>query len=329
MTVEKLSLKRFIDENGTFEIFIPINWNYSLKDEKVHTFQYYLKNRNFDTFQLSILDFDKDYGPKRFKMMISGSKYKIFNDNKYFNISLKLSPDKNPISYTSKIDNKIVLFTFLLNIEKELDHNEYLEKNKFVLNILSKFRLINPENSKSEYESYLFAKFIDGIGASAFLLNNAIKNDCFIEATAIFSNQIDALLRTAIVLNLQLTNNNKSIERKYIYQGSSDKIITEKSIYQEAKNLNIIDDDIFNELNKLYEFRNRVIHRFIISEITVADIDEIAFKYYTLREKISKIVENIEEEQIKKNIGMTVRLDKGSIDLSDFVKSKFGSLEYT
>ena len=56
-------MKRFIDENGIFEIKVPITWKYSLQNENVHTFQEYEIWKS-DIFQLSIRKF-KDESVKR------------------------------------------------------------------------------------------------------------------------------------------------------------------------------------------------------------------------------------------------------------------------
>lgn len=57
----------------------------------------------------------------------------------------------------------------------------------------------------------------------------------------------------------------------------------------------MITDDLYNNgLYELYEDRNRVTHRFSISEITLAEVERIAYDYYFLREEIKIIVDNLE-----------------------------------
>jgi hypothetical protein len=128
---------------------------------------------------------------------------------------------------------------------------------------------------------------------------------------------------------VQINNKNSEFETVWIYQGENDKKKSEKDVYTSARKLAIIDDEIRDELYKLYEDRNRVVHRFVISEITAAEIEHIAFRYYIMRLKINKLVYDIENKQIKLNLGMTKR---GKVPEEDdhkrLIKEKMGGLEY-
>ncbi len=59
-----------------------------------------------------------------------------------------------------------------------------------------------------------------------------------------------------------------NIPTELIYQSEQCKIITERAIYKSALEKNILTNEQFNSLETLYERRNKVIHRYIISEIT-------------------------------------------------------------
>jgi hypothetical protein len=81
----------------------------------------------------------------------------------------------------------------------------------------------------------------------------------------------------------------------------------------------------------LYEDRNRVIHRFIISEITIADVQIISHRYYGIRERIKLIVDDLESDQIRLNIGMTTDNENnpGNKSYHMFATlAKIGSLDY-
>jgi len=173
--------------------------------------------------------------------------------------------------------------------------------------------------------------FLKGTAATTYMVNNAVGNKAFIEATCLFANQIDALLRTGIILQKQLLQNSSDIERKWIYQSTDDKIMSEKSIYSEAKDLGVIDVDIYDRLIKLYEDRNRVVHRFIISEITLADVEEIAYQYYLMQQTVNGIIHGIETKQIESGVGMTRARSPANTPHSEFekfIEGKFGKVEY-
>ncbi|MEJ0104724.1 MAG: hypothetical protein WDO19_20175 [Bacteroidota bacterium] len=93
----------------------------------------------------------------------------------------------------------------------------------------------------------------------------------------------------------------------------------------------VIDDDLFNELFVLYEDRNRVIHRFIISEITLSEVESISHEYYIIRERVKVIVDDLESEQIKLGIGMVTSDETDPGNKSNHLQDnlgKIGSLSY-
>lgn len=147
--------------------------------------------------------------------------------------------------------------------------------------------------------------FLRGVAASNEILQNAWKNGAFIECVCLESNQIDALLRIGLILKEQLKNENSEVNEKYLFQGESDSPISEKQIFQLAKEKGIIDEEIRVKLYSLYSRRNKVIHRYIISEITTRQVSEIALEYSKQKEGINAIIEKLEILQIELGIGMT------------------------
>lgn len=321
-------MKRFIDDKGIFEIKIPVTWRYSIKNDKVHIFQEYEKWKP-DSFQLSIVHLDNSNQQNKYQLQTSSFPVLELGDLKYFQ-----HPDINDNVFTTKtwsikFDNKIVFFTFTLpnSPDTDLDQRTVGEKIDLAHQILKEFRLIQKSISTDKINAYRFDMFIQGIGATALMSSKAVENKAFIEATCLIANQIDGLLRIGIVLKKQIINKNREIELEWIYQGASDKKKSEKEIYKKSLDIGIIDKTIFDELYILYNDRNRVIHRFIISDITLAEVEEIAYQYYQKRQSINRIIYDLENEQIKLNIGMT---SKGNIetDPHDYIMGKIGKLNY-
>lgn len=322
-------MKRFIDENGIFEIKVPVTWRYLL-DGKVHTFQEYEIWKS-DAFQLSIRELKDENQRKYFLQEFSKLNKVTIGQLEYF-----CYPDSGDTDFTIKswiriFDNRIVLFTLTHpnNPDKDLDSRSIEEKISIVFSIIKEFKLIEQTNKEEVINRYRFEVFLQGVGATSLMLNKSVKSKAFIEATCIIANQIDALLRIGIVLKKQLLNGNNLIETKWIYQGLSDKIISEKDVYKESLNLGIITQEIFDNLYQLYNDRNRVVHRFIISVITLAEAEEISYKYYKKSEELNQIIYNLEAEQIKLNVGMTIKggqAQEGHI--LDFIKGKIGKLNY-
>lgn len=328
-------MRRFMDNEGTFEILVPVTWKYSLMEGYIHTFQEYEAWKS-DCFQFSIQDIKNQEEKLKFadlfgylpQTMINGWDFRSYPDSPSEEDSF------NTKTWTTILGEKVLLFSFTYDTaaDKELNPVPIEEKIKVIHSAIASFDLLEESERQKRLNSYRFEMFLQGIGATSIILKKAVENKAFIEATCILSNQIDSLLRIGIVLKRQLMNRNDTIEREWIYQGLTDKKKSEKDMYQKAKELGIIGQDIFDTLYKLYEHRNRVIHRFIISEITLAEVEQIAYNYHEIREKVKIIVDDIEGEQIKQNVGMTI-LKPGdhpgdkSHHLS-FVMGKIGKLNY-
>ena len=127
-------MKRFIDDKGTFEIKVPSTWKYSLKNEKVHTFQEY-EIWKPDAFQISIIEPDNIDSLNKFqglknifpKIDVNGQIYFSYPDIKGNGFITK--------TWTSLIGKKIVLFslTHSINQDFDLDNKTIKEKIEIAL----------------------------------------------------------------------------------------------------------------------------------------------------------------------------------------------------
>jgi len=138
------------------------------------------------------------------------------------------------------------------------------------------------------------------------------------------------MLRIGIVLQQQLDNRTREIAPDLIFQGPQDKAISEREIYRRALAISVIDDATFARLQSLYDGRNRVVHRYIISRITTSDVLDIAIEYEKVITALSKRIYEIEEQQIQQGVGITVRGptlegDEGKRFLEEFAEEKHTS----
>ena len=109
-----------------------------------------------------------------------------------------------------------------------------------------------------------------------------------------------------------------------------------KEIYKISKDKGIITQALYDELYRMYDERNKVVHRYIISEITTKDILEIAIQYSNLREQVYNIAEQFEKQQIELGLGISiseVQLDKETIlmiheRLLTETKEKHGDIDF-
>ena len=148
-----------------------------------------------------------------------------------------------------------------------------------------------------------FEKFHVSLAASFDLKNKAIKNRSFIELIIIIANQIDAYLRLCIVHKFQIIENTTLFKLEYLYQSENDRPLMEKKIYDKAKEMNILSEEKHSDLYKLYDLRNKVVHRYIITDIKTIELRKISDEYQSLCEDIRLILADIETEQFEKKIG--------------------------
>jgi hypothetical protein len=156
---------------------------------------------------------------------------------------------------------------------------------------------------------------MSAIATTMELKSKAIERDSHIEYIVFSANHIDALLRLSIILTNQLKDKNEDIDLSLLFQAETDKPIMERTIYKNCLDSNIISLSLFNELERLYKERNKVIHRFIITDIRSEDVFKLALEYENLYDKIDDLILDLEKKQIEQNVGVWGK--NPSVGLSD------------
>lgn len=145
------------------------------------------------------------------------------------------------------------------------------------------------------------------------LLRKARENNSYIEALALYASQVDAMLRFGLILKIQIRDKTDKFDSEYIYQKSK-AFKTERSIFKEVLDLKLINNSEFKELSRLYDFRNRVIHRYFISDLEYSEIPVYLDRYLAIIDKLGEKLKKLEQEQVKKGVGMT---KPDHLDLND------------
>jgi hypothetical protein len=151
-----------------------------------------------------------------------------------------------------------------------------------------------------------FTEFVNGFAAARELHARAGNSGSFVECVCLGASLVDALLRVGLVLQHQLEHSTREIPLGLVFQGPLDHAISEREIYKRARSQDIIDESTFDGLQRLYDDRNRVIHRYIISRITTSDVLDIAIRYENMVQLLSDRIHRIEEQQIEQGVGITV-----------------------
>ena len=161
--------------------------------------------------------------------------------------------------------------------------------------------------------------FISGFIAAVELRNRAGELGAFIEAICLSATVIDAALRIGLILKHQLRTESSEIPSELLHQAENDKPVSERHIYRKASEQAVIDRALFERLELLYQQRNRVVHRYITSELTTQDVLRIALDYEHTIGKVSEAVDELEREQIRKGVGMT-HLENESFEMKYFLE---------
>lgn len=180
-------------------------------------------------------------------------------------------------------------------------------------------------------KSEKLVNFMQGFAAAVELDARAAKQGCFVECVCLTASIIDATLRMGLILRHQLDTGTADLSEELLHQGEADAAISERSIYRRALAKGIVDQAVFEELEALYQERNRVVHRYVISGITTKDVLGIAMRQDVLKHRVSEAVAVLEEEQIRLGIGMTARAEKlvAAEDVLDQATGKHGDAGLT
>lgn len=154
--------------------------------------------------------------------------------------------------------------------------------------------------------------FILTFGATRKLLQRAHKQGFLIEGLVLYSSLIDGFFRICLVLKDQIEQKSNKINEKYIHQQDGRSFFTERQIFKKAFDKKIIRKELFDEINNLYDIRNKFIHRFFISEIEYSHLEIVCNRYEQVFNQLYRITYNLESEQLKKSIGMTIKGKKNT-----------------
>ena len=305
LLVKNELMKKIIDPKGNYIFFIPIEWGnkngmYDAVNSDIESFELY--DKSVGCFQISCSPITKGEIPKLIKSHALPTQ-KVGIDNLMFKEIFVPSNKFDLYLWIAVVSDKFIMCKYIYdakNREKTKVTKE-IEKAKKTLETI----LVIEEEHKKEILAYeRFNKFMMSLGASIDLKDRAYKNGSSIELVVILANQIDALLRLALILKKQIQNQTNEIDTTLIFQSETDAPIMEKKIYKLALEEEIIDQGIHDELFELYNERNKVIHRYIITDILTKDVVKIVHDFTLLEDKIGSVVKTLEQEQFKLKVGI-------------------------
>lgn len=292
-------MKYFTEPSGLFVLQIPAEWQYRnviLGIEEVSPFGFELYKNKVGAFQISCYPYDKSLAPENVIQNYNTVNLKFIHtrmDGGGFNMHLWYAIVEDyafmaKYIYSTKSAENAEVGIELIKVEKVLSTLELLSEDK--------------REAAISYDKYI--KFNASLTASFDLKNKAYESNSPIELLVIIANQIDAYLRIAIVIKRQILENTDKMDSAFLYQGENDPPLMERTIYKKAKELNIISEETYSELGTLYTERNKIIHRYIISDLKTIDIYIIVKRFDDVCEIVRQNLKIIEDMSFSSNVGI-------------------------
>jgi hypothetical protein len=296
-------MKLYTDKSGKFQMLIPIQWEYKNTS--------FIKNENspnaFGQYDGMIGAFQLSCKPvtEHIANLIKTKNLPTQSSDSILKFSEDKFEDKTICSYmwSCAVDDHFIFITYILD-PKISKRKPAIKELEDVSKTIANIKFIKPQYRDIVLTQRRYSLFMSSMATAIDLRNKAIKNRSFIEFVVLTANRIDGMLRLAIILANQLEGNHSEIDPSIIFQDDQDKPIMERKIYQIVLDRNIIDQNTFDKLELLYKERNKVIHRYIITDIRTADVVRIAQEYQTVEETVDKIVNGLEMQQYKSKVGI-------------------------
>lgn len=293
-------MKYFTEPNGKFIIKIPAEWQYKnieIGHEEISPFSFELYDNPVGGFQLSCYSkIEKPINPHIKIQNVDTNNLELLEhrmDGGGFNMHL----------WYATVADHIFMAKYIYDTLKQNEPEIQIELEK-VKAALSTLQLLSSEKRLLAVELDKYEKFMASLSASFDLKNKALENHSLIELLIIIANQIDAYLRMAIVMKKQLQDRTNSIDIALLFQSENDSPIMERKIYHQASDLGIIDQTTYDKLEELYKERNKVVHRYIITEFKTSFLYQIVYEYETVCETVRLALNVIEDLQFKEGIGI-------------------------
>jgi len=297
-------MKLLVEPNKEYAIKIPYDWGYvtDVYDNRVTNLHSFESRKNkIGCFQISCIEKSKGAIPQLI------AKYNLINQSEG-------KPNLNFATAELKIDQTIAfLWMALVNDQLikvqyicsvQTDEVEYHSELKRVRDVIETIIYIPKKEREKFFAHYHFDRFMTSIAASLDLQNRAMANESYIELIILIASQIDSQLRSLVILQKQIIYKTDELDIKLIFQNKNDRPIMEKKIYDLALKEKLITQILYDQLYSLYNERNKVVHRFIISEIKTLHIKQLAYEYANIRDQIDELVNKLEMQQFKFNIGL-------------------------
>jgi len=293
-------MKHWTEPKGIFLIQIPIEWQYRNvaveggREESPYSFEPY--DGAIGCFQLSCYPL-AELAPNLKQEIPKG---RLKGDWTYSRMD---SPEFDTHLFFGAIDDQAIIAKYIYRSNLR-DDDRAVNELKIVKTVLDSLIVVPNRDRSLAANLDKYDRFLAALAASSDLLYAAVDSESYIEIIVISANQIDAFLRLSIVIAKQLQTESDDIDVKYLFQDEGEKGLLERAVFDHALELGVIDKATHGELSELYNFRNRIVHRYIISSINTRDMIPVVIKYLEMSEKMRLVLRGFEDQEIGKKFGI-------------------------
>lgn len=293
-------MKHWTEPNGILLVHIPIDWQYLnpglIEYEEKSPYGFQLYEDPIGCFQLSCYPLN-ELAPRVAEANPEGVKELRWKESRLDDAEFCTH------LFFGAYHDQALIGKYIYDAGLEGDER-IAEQLKLVEKTLNSVVIVPPSDRKLAADLDKLDRFTGSLAASHDLLSAAIDSESFIEIIAIAASQIDAYLRLSLVIAKQLNEKTNNIETRYLFQEDDEKGITERKVFDDALKLNVINQEAFDDLSGLYNLRNRVIHRYIISNIRTRDLVNVAAKYLDSLDKTRLTLRDFEQRQADEPFGV-------------------------
>lgn len=292
-------MKIFTEPTGKFRIEIPNEWHYvntamGLNEDSPFNFELLI-----DTIGVLQLHCQSESG-----IYVENSTiHKYDTKNLSFTKNTEVKGKQNFHSWFALVETHIILAQYIYDTENENTEKVKNELSKVELS-LSSLEFLSPARRIHAIEWDRYIKFMSSLYALRDLKNKALEKVSLFEIIVIVALEIDAYLRLAIIMTKQLEEKSNRIDLSLLYQKENDNRISERKIYLQAKALSILSPEEYDKLSNLYEERNKVIHRYVITDLKTYQLSNISVEFIKICQVINSKLTKIEERQYFEKIGI-------------------------
>lgn len=220
-------------------------------------------------------------------------------DWKGYSVSIS-SVNKFGVETSSHLKEKVTLLKDL--IEKNIDKIDSFKKTE----------------AKMALEAHPLDNFMNALGSLYMLFNLAKETNKntglgYLETLILYVSLLDTMLRYSILLTRINQRMSKTIDADLLdlfYQGGKS-YLSERAIFnlavEEVDFLHHSKQDFFEKAHKLYDERNKAVHRFAITNFQYIEIKEVLEKYIGLESILSDIMMSLEEKQAELGVGFILK----------------------